>query len=168
MQHYRAPTRLLDWTYSPYVAAKFAAENGTKEDPVIWCFKEPWSTEKAMTIRPILKLRDKNRSDVLFKEIYMCEDRREFVRVENTFYLNERLTLQQGIFLCPGDISAPFENNLRHMAEWDRGENILKLRLNSKGKDLKEFSNNLNRMKSPASPAVQEVLTGPQHREGTG
>ena len=35
MQHYGAPTRLLDWTASPFVAAYFAAESGDS-DGVIW------------------------------------------------------------------------------------------------------------------------------------
>jgi FRG domain-containing protein len=35
MQHYGAPTRLLDWTASPYVAAYFAAEQSPNEDGAV-------------------------------------------------------------------------------------------------------------------------------------
>ena len=41
LRHYEVPTRLLDWSGSPFVAAYFAAESHDEEDGEIWTFDEP-------------------------------------------------------------------------------------------------------------------------------
>lgn len=38
LRHYGVPTRLLDWSLSPYVAAYFAVRKDDEEDGIIWSF----------------------------------------------------------------------------------------------------------------------------------
>jgi hypothetical protein len=41
LRHYGVPTRILDWSWSPFVAAYFAAHENDGEDGEIWAFDEP-------------------------------------------------------------------------------------------------------------------------------
>src|SRR6266850_6045468 len=136
MQHHGAPTRLLDCTYSPFVAAQNAIKDGANSDGcphVVWCFFGGWFERAAIERvgKPLCDARnyDNRRNDKSFDRLYLSTPPREFVLHENPFQLNQRLSLQQGIFLCPGNIQRPFADNLRAMNGHDQEQHIVKLTL---------------------------------------
>lgn len=135
MQHYGAPTRLLDWTYSFFVAAFFALGDALSNPPeerqpaVVWAlFRDAFKLE---TQAPAAKAAydaaaakstwqaDMGRADAdnIYDGInayilHVMERPKRSIWAVNAFRLNELLSVQQGVFLCPGDLTASFEANL--------------------------------------------------------
>jgi hypothetical protein len=147
MQHHGAPTRLLDCTYSPFVAAQMAIKEGKQQKAhTIWCFNSDWMDThfKRLVGEEKAQEHDEKRSDTTFTSIYMKA--KSFVHQENPFLLNERLTIQQGLFLCSGNAGRPFLKNLRAMNGWKSGKNVYKLRLVLTPKERAEFARMLKRM----------------------
>lgn len=139
MRHHSAPMRLLDFNYSPYIAAFFAfndkipndQEKDLGEVPVVWCLNTKWlrtALNNLPLTRNLIPLRDRDttRDDKSFKELYMGPNPQPFVFAENPTFLNERLIIQQGLFLCPGDVSKSFEDNIKSLNTWTDPDHILK------------------------------------------
>lgn len=118
LRHYGTPTRLLDLTYSFFIAAFFALE--TADDAaVIWALNVSGISREAKALiakalpkgEELLRAYDSKRDDGPFRALFMAESPIRFVHSANPLRLNERLTIQQGVFLAPGDVTVSFEDN---------------------------------------------------------
>lgn len=117
MRHYGAPCRLVDFTYSFYIAAYLTLTKMPKKGPgAIWAvneqclekrYKKAYKDKKGEDP----KLRFKN-PKAFYDNFLDQEEPMSFAIQVNPFRLNERLTAQQGVFLCPGDINDTFMDNL--------------------------------------------------------
>jgi hypothetical protein len=80
-----------------------------------------------------------------FRRVFMVE--RSFVCPINSYGLNDRLIIQQGTFLCPGDISKSFEENLASLASRrDFGEALWEIRIEADLEERKNILRHLHRM----------------------
>lgn len=116
MRHYGAPIRMLDWTYSFFVAVFFAIEDSISADgAAIWALEKNSIIARAQKIERIGVLL-KREKDIPKEEMWnncFCPKKPQlFVFPTNPFRLNERLVIQQSDLLCQGDISRTFEENL--------------------------------------------------------
>jgi hypothetical protein len=135
MQNHGAPTRLLDWSYSIYVATYFALE-AAETDCAVWALNTKWifselkkqlrnPDRQRFLTRPIQNT-DKHRR--LFKDIFITNrSNLSFVASFSPFRMNERLTIQRGTSVVPSNLSIGFEDNLSAMPGHDKGNNLKRL-----------------------------------------
>jgi len=102
MQDHGAPTRLLDFSWSPYVAAFFALHNTTQEG-VIWACN-PVEIEKMKRVEL-----DKPSS---FRKQFLSSTG-DFVWLGEPYAMNRRLIAQSGTFLVPGVLHKSIEEILK-------------------------------------------------------
>ena len=122
MQHYGCPTRLLDFTVSPYVAAFFALENCKKDGCAIWCIERNWCKEIA--VRNFNKEHSEHEQisvdcnfakEEIFKMLFWKNPKAvQMIFPVSPLHSNERIDMQQGLFLCQGS-DETFEDNLEAM-----------------------------------------------------
>lgn len=125
LQHYGGPTRLLDFTYSYYIATFFAVETSDIDSAI-------WAVNINQMIDHLSKITDYDltKKEGTFEDIVernnhwaetIIEGRRntDIVYIIEPFQQHERIAIQQGLFLFPGNIEKPFEYNLCSAFEFD-------------------------------------------------
>ncbi len=107
MQHHGAPTRLIDFTWSPYVAAFFAMER-TLADGVVWAMN-PARIESSRAEKP--KAVDPRQKGHFAR--YFLKGNHRFIWMGEPQTMNRRLIAQSGTFAVPGVLDIPIEDILR-------------------------------------------------------
>lgn len=121
MQHYGVPTRLIDFTESPYVALYFALEAYNpllKNDLAVYAIDYNSIMDESLAY---ISRRDssfkKNRRDIIGKQDELFDDvvdrfSYEVVWITEPLELNARIDRQAGTFLISGDKEKRIENLL--------------------------------------------------------
>ena len=119
-RHYGMPVRLVDFTYSFYVAAYFAMCRRINEDSGwVLAFNHKWHKDQleASIVPGLTKQCGISDHEAAFQDSrlfrkFAVSNSERYVAAVAPFRRNPRLAAQQGLFLCPANIQEEFEHNL--------------------------------------------------------
>jgi len=124
MQHHGAPTRLLDFTRSPYIAAFFAYDQCLVKDNIdvaVWAINFNFLKNRALDeleeeFSVEIKENKNLINETLFEKIFFHNNRNLVFPVE-PFRMNRRYSLQQSIFVSTGNSNESFMGQLNFLGK---------------------------------------------------
>ena len=119
MQHYGSPTRLLDWTESPYIALYFAVNSDFSKDGAVYLFNQ--------TLLNDLNNEDRyNNEEILLNEV---EDS-SYLKTIITNFQTRRSNSQQGIYSLAANIDKDHADLIQNIfREQNTDEKLYALKL---------------------------------------
>ena len=165
-KHHGLPTRLLDWTYSPYVAMHFATHNTRdfNQDGAIWCVDYRKSNE--LLPEPLCKILEEDDANIFTTEMLnrVATTLDEFEQMGKDFVaffeppsLDERIVNQFALFSLPSSARLSLEE-LLHRREATYRRIIIPAALKWEIRDKLDQANITERVLFPGLDGLSQWL----------